>query len=389
MARELPTGIARTATGYRTWVWAAGRNRSKRWKADATIGEMRDWREDQRVEARKPTPIAEQSVVLTGFAADATVYLEAVRALSSYTNRVRDIGEWIALFGDAPSLEIQPVQIRAARDRWMTVGPKRVLEKQHGEKAEWIERRTPLAAQTINLRLRALENFFTVMYPRAVNPVRQVDEVGEPAPQPRGYSFALALEILSFMPDLTTPKKGEVAEVGSLSCARFETMLWTGLPRSQLVRLKPDMVDWIAGTVLLPRRQKGKQSRRARRRQERPRPLLPQALAALKRLFALGANRQFSSSSLGRAVKSALRAANRVRAAKNRPLIPESATVYQLTRHTFGTEAMRASRNLKAVQELMGHADINQTARYAMAAVSESMVEAIRQMGIHSRRRRL
>ena len=38
MARELPTGIARTATGYRTWVWAAGRNRSKRWKADATIG---------------------------------------------------------------------------------------------------------------------------------------------------------------------------------------------------------------------------------------------------------------------------------------------------------------------------------------------------------------
>src|SRR3990167_10186362 len=63
MARELPTGIARTATGYRTWVWAGGRNHSKRWKADATVTEMRDWREDQRVEARKPTPIAEQSVV--------------------------------------------------------------------------------------------------------------------------------------------------------------------------------------------------------------------------------------------------------------------------------------------------------------------------------------
>lgn len=387
MARELPPGTERTATGYRSWVWAGGRNRSKRWRHEPTITEVKQWREDQRVAARQPTPIAELPVVLTGFAADATVYLEAVRAMPSYSNRVRDIAEWIAIFGDTPTLEIQSVRIRTARDQWLTIGPKRVLEKPAGKPARWVLRSVPLAASTINLRLRALENLFTVMYPKTANPVREVDEVddGKQA-DPRGYSFAIALEVLSYMPDVTTPKKGATAEAGSLSRVRFETMLWTSLPKIQLERLKPEHVDWIRSTVLPPRRQKGKRSRRARRHTMLPRPLLPQAIDALKRFFALGANRRFSASSLSRALKSAIRAANVVRAQRRQPIIPLTATCYDLTRHTFGTEAMRASKNLKAVQELMGHADINQTARYAMAAVAEGAAEAVRQLGVHARR---
>lgn len=393
---DLPAGVvavtrAGILTGYRTFQWVPdprrpkGRITSKRWKVAATIKDMVAWREQQRVDARKPQPASEQPVVLTGFAADALTYLETVRAMPSLKDRVRDMGEWIAIFGDTPSLEIRTQPIHAARDRWLTIGPKRMLERVKGQQPRWVSRVTPLSASTVNHRLRALENFFTVMYPKADNPVRHVDEATPPEALPRGQSFALALEILSHMPDRTTPKKGGTHEPGSLSRVRFETMLWTGLPAIQLARLTPALVDWRAGTVLVPRRLKGKKSRRARRRQERPRPLLPQALAALKRFFALSANRQFSSTSLGRSVRRAIRAANVRRRAKALPVIPETLTVYDITRHTFGTEVFRASKNLKAVQDLMGHGDINQSARYALAAVSEQNVEAIRLLELHAR----
>lgn len=381
----LPPGIVRTATGYRVFQWVPdptrpkGRMKSKRWKHDATVKEMQQWQEKCRVDAREPRPIVDQPIALQGFIADAATYLQTVRAMPSHKDRVRDIGQWIAIFGETPSLAIGSPQIRAARDRWLTIGPKRVLEKTKGEKVRWVSKAVPVSASAVNHRLRALENFFTVMYPKVSNPVREVPEADPPDQEPRGYSFALAQEVLAHMPDRTTPKKGGTHEPGSLSRVRFETMLWTGLPAVQLARLKPELVDWVAGTVLVPRRQKGKKSRRARRRQERPRPLLPQAIAALKRFFSLEANRQFSSTSLGRSVKRAIRAANVVRAAKRLPLISESITVYDLTRHTFGTEIFRASKNLKAVQDLLGHSDINQSARYAMAAVTEHTVQAIQQ----------
>lgn len=390
-ARELPTGIFQTSTGYRTVVRVGpgpSGLKSKRWKTDATLTEMRQWREDERVEARRPKPAAPPPVVLVGFAAHALRYLDTVPAMTSYKERVKHIGEWIALFGDEPMSAVTAARIRAKRDRWLTVGPKRVLEKVKGQKAQWTEKAVPLSASSVNNRLRALENMFTVLWPGTPNPVRDVPEAEAPDPEPRGYSFAIALEVLSFMPDITKPKKNETHEPGSLSRARFEAMLWTGLPAVQLARLKPELVDWVAGTILVPSRQKGRKSRRARRRREHPRPLMPQAVVALKRFFALNANRKFSSSSLGKSVKSAIRAANVVRADKQLPPIPETATVYDLTRHTFGTEAMRACRNLKAVQDLMGHADINQTSRYAMAAVTEGTLLAVQQLAAHARRGR-
>lgn len=396
MSRELPTGIVAVKrrgalVGYRTFQWVKdperpnGRIASKRWKADATLTEMGRWREQQRVDSRKPKPVADAVETLAGFSADAVPYLEAVRSMTSYKDRARDIGEWIAIFGETPSLEIKSSRIRAAREQWLTIGPKRVLVKVKGEKPRWVSTAAPLSASAVNHRLRALENFFTVMYPGKPNPVREVPEANEPEREPRGHSFALSLEILGFMPDRTAPIKGGAHEPGSLSRARFEAMLWTGLPAVQLGKLKPELIDWIAGTMLVPRREKGKKSRRARRRQERPRRLLPQAQEALKRLFALKGNRPFSSTSLGRSMHRAIRAANVVRAEKNLPLIPESVTVYEMTRHTFGTEALRASKNLKAVQDLLGLSDLHQTERYSLAAVDEQSVIAINQLAAHAR----
>lgn len=394
---ELPDGIERTVRGYRASVWVPwpgypkGRVLTKRFTRTATyeptFAEMAHWRQDQRVDARRRRPEL-ATPAGAGFLADADRYLEAVQAMPSFKDRVRDIRVWADLFGERPRAEIAAAEIRTARDRWLTVGPKRVMVKPKGQPAKWIEKPIPLSASAVNHRLRALENLYTVLDGKhAPNPVREVQEAAEPDPQPRGHSFALALEILSCMPDRTTPKAKGTWERGSLSRVRFEAMLWTGLPAVQLARLKPELVDWFAPAVLVPRRHKGRTSRRARgRRAERPRPLLPQAADALKRFFALHANRAFSSTSLAQSVRRAIKAANKARAAKRLPLIPERLRVYDLTRHTFGTEAARASKgNMKAVQELMGHSDSSMTDRYAMAAVTEQTVLAIQQLEQHAR----
>jgi site-specific recombinase XerC len=400
MARQLPTGVTRTSTGYRAFVWVPwpgypnGRIRSKRFTRTATYEptakEAEDWREERRVEARRkkaddPIPVGE------GFLADAERYLETVPAMPGFKDRRRHIREWAALFGERPSDEVQPHEIRAQRDRWLTVGPKRVLVKRPGEKAHFEERAIPLSASSVNHRLRALENLYTVLNGRAgFNPVREVDEVEPPDVQPKGHSFALAYEILSFMPDVTTPKKNGTHEKGSLSRVRFEAMLVTGFPAKQLGMLKPEHVNWHVPSVVPPKRLKGRRSRRARaRRTVKPRQLMPAAVPVLRRFFAMGANRKFSSSSLRRSVKRAIAAANRERARRELPAIPETLRPYDLTRHTFGTEVFRLTKNLLLVKDLMGHADIEQSERYAMAAIQEHQIASVAELSTVARAARL
>lgn len=388
MGRPLPTGIARTATGYRVFVWVPwpgypdGRVRSKRFTRtptyEPTITEMEAWREDRRVEARRkqgddPIPVG------AGFLADGETYLEIVQAMVGIKDRRKHIREWAALFGERPRAEIQPHEIRAQRDRWLTVGPRQVLVKRPGEKALWETHARPLSASAVNHRLRALENLFTVLDGlHARNPVRDVDEAEPPEELPKGQTFALAYEILAHMPDVTRSTKNEAREAGSLSRIRFEAMLVTGCPPKQLGQLQPTHVNWDLLTVTPPKRSKGRRSRRARsRRKVKPRPLMPAAVPVLQRFFAMGANRPFSATSLGRSVKRAIRAANKVRARRRLPPMPETLGLVELTRHTFGTEVFRSAKDLVLVKDLLGHATIEQSQRYALAAVQEHQVDAV------------
>lgn len=401
MARaSLPPGITRTATGYRAFVWVQwpgypkGRVRSKRFSRtptyEPTVKEAVAWQEDRRVEARRrkaddPVPVG------AGFLADAETYLESVTAMVGIKDRRRHIREWAALFGERPRSEIQPHEIRAQRDQWLTVGPKHVLVKPPGEKARWEARAIPLSATSVNHRLRALENLYTVLDGKtAYNPVREVDEAEPPDVAPRGQSFALAYEILSFMPDVTTPTKNGTHEKGSLSRVRFEAMLVTGFPAKQLGMLQPEHVHWDVPSVVPPKRVKGRSSRRARaRRQVKPRQLMPAAVPILRRFFAMQANRPFSSTSLARSVRRAIRAANTVRAQRELPPIPLTLRLYDLTRHTFGTEVFRLTKNLLLVKDLMGHSDIEQSERYAMAAIQEHQVASVTELSAVARAARL
>lgn len=395
--KQLPTGIERTPFGFRAWQWANGRNRSKRFRAGALdkaahaalLKKMQAWQESIRVAARTKATIATARTV-EGFVADVATYLDAVKTMTSFRDRVRDMQAWMERLGDKPSLEITALDIRLARDAWRTKGPRHVQRKNPDTGVrEWVAVPEPLAASSVNHRLRALENFFTVMYPKADNPVRDVDECDEPPLQPKGQTFALGYEVLSFMPDRTAPKKGGTHEAGSLSRIRYETMLVTGLTPKQVGLLKDEHVDWTVPSLVPPRRIKGRRSRRARARQQpKARSLMPAALPVLRRLFAMKANRPFSETSLGRSVKRAIRAANVARAKRRQPLpaIPLTLTPYELTRHTFGTEIYRSTKNLKVVQELLGHSDIRQSDRYALAAVQEHQVVAVGSLSRVARR---
>jgi len=377
---DLPEGIQQTFRGstwrgYRVNVlvpwpgYPEGRRLTKRFLTTATIAEMIAWREDQRVDARRRvlagTPLPP---IVVGFAEDAERYLAAVQTLPQFEQRRYHIKLWVDLFGERASASIASHEIRAQRDRWRLRGPKWTLED-----GARVLKPLPLSAQEVNLRLRALENMWTVLWPNEPNIVRDVPEcIDDREPAARGQSFALAYEILKHMPDTTTPTKDGAAEVGSLSRIRFETMLLTGLTHKQIGMLKETDVDYSVPSVIAPRRLKGRVSRRARPQKTRQaRQLLPRAVPVLQKFFAMGANRPFSRSSFWRTVKRAVHAANLERAELGLPLLDETLRPYDWTRHTFGTEVYRTAKNLKTVQELLGHSDINQSAIYAQSAVRE------------------
>jgi site-specific recombinase XerD len=399
MKRELPTGIFRTKTGYRAIQWVPdprypkGRFVSRSYKAGTSLDEMKRWREEQRVLARRRSTDQDTNAppVGRGFLADAEYYLEVVKALRSWQERRREMRAWAAYFGEQETATITSTQIHAARDQWLTSGPKRVQERQANGLIAWVEKPLPLAPQSVNLRLRALENFFTVLYPQRPNPVRAVPECIPPDPEPRGETFSLALEVLSFMPDVTRPEKGGAVEPGSKSRVRFEVMLLTGLAASQVGRLTPEHIDWTIPAFIAPRRQKGRlghHRQRGRQRVNPPRPLLPEAVPVLRRLFALGANTPFKSASMTRSIKRAITAANVVRSKRKLPLIPTTLRIYDLTRHTFGTELFRATKNLEHVRHLLGHSDSGMSQRYAMAAIREDLLVGITELGRRVRQAR-
>lgn len=185
------------------------------------------------------------------FAADAALYLKAVAALITFKERERDIGLWVAEFGTKRREDIRPVDIRIVRDRWLTEGPKLVQRWKPnlvtGKKDRvWEPVKGPLSASTVNHRLRALENLWTVLDGRhAYNPVRQVPEAEEPDAPPRALPVAIVRAILEAMPV-------------SKAAARHHALGWIGIPPATLARMDASMVDWEHKTVWVPGRKKGK-----------------------------------------------------------------------------------------------------------------------------------
>lgn len=384
--RDLPKGIERTPFGFRAWQWVpvpgrrGGRMCSKRFPKDATFAKMEEWREDRRVEARKP---AAKDQPLTGFAADVVTYLEAVKALPSYTDRVRDMRAWLEIFGDATRQTITSAQIRAARDRWLTKGPKYVAQVDpKTKKRVWIPKEAPLAAATVNHRLRALENLWTVLDGRgAPNPVREVPEVLEPDPEPRDVPYSIVRAILAKLPDWTRPTKGQAREVGSLTKVRLEVMAWQGLRPAQLARLKPQHLLWPLRVIQIQRSRKGPRQDAAPAKPKLVR-MTTEGYKALRRFDALNAYGPFSHSSMYKTFQCAVRAVNADRKDKKLPPLGRIRP-YDL-RHTFLTH-MTAATDLATAQAFATHSKPELTARYAAAAIASQQAAATKAFDAHVR----
>lgn len=314
---------------------------------------MQAWRADVKAEARLTR---KQRASRGTFEGDAKRYLESVKALTTYKERVQQIGLWTALFGTRRRETITATEIRAQRDAWLT--------EPRGAK-NW-QSLPPLGPVTVNHRLRALSNLWTVLDgPRADNPVRLVKEAAEPDAVPRDLDYATIQRILNALPDRGSPKKGKSRPKVSLTKLRLRVLAFTGLPASQLKRVRRQDVDLERGLLSLPGRRKGQGSSAAIL------PLLPPAKKALEELIAADGLGPFSTSAMH---SSFARAAKTAKVSDVSP--------YTL-RHSFATVAYDVTEDEHLVMALLQHASLKTSARYRLRAMSRVLQRKAAKLGQH------
>lgn len=303
--KRLAPGIWKTPLGYRILVRVGGKLESKRFPPTYTLEALKRWREDH-IRLRRPARASRGT-----FARDVEDYLPAVRTLTSYTDRARDLQAWLDAIGpDVPRWRITPDQIRTVLSNWKAEG---------------------YANQTCNNRRTALSHLYTVLDGKnAYNPVKEVPPFPPPLPLKRGLPMATVMKVL---------RKIE----GPKTCARLEVLAWTGLRPSELMRLTPELVNLKAGTAIVPTGKGG------------PAREISFSLAAKawKRLVKADALGPFDVHSARKSL---------VRACKKAGVTPFR--VYDL-RHSFLSALRKSGADLSDVQAQAGHSDIKLTRRYA------------------------
>jgi integrase len=275
---------------------------------------------------------------------DARAYLATVSAMPSYSDRKRHIEEWIAVFGQTPRASITSDAIAAQLQRWRTE-PRTLTRK--GQQPHTLI----LSASAVNQRRTALMHLYTTLDGKAgVNPVRDTPKFREPDALPRHL-------------DYTTIRALFKAMAPSQSKARLMVLAYTGIPHRQIAAIAPTDVDLTAGTVTVTGRRKGSGTDAVTL------PLTKDGIAAFKMMHREDAWGPFSRSSLRKAF---VRAANAIALTGARP--------YDL-RHSFGTEVLLSTGNMKATQLLMMHSSDTLTKRYTLAAETPMMRDAIAKFG--------
>lgn len=221
-----------------------------------------------------------------------------------------------------------------------------------------------LSAKTVANHLNFTHGMFAFALKRgwvAANPVAAVDR-----PRATGAD-----------PDIRYLDPGEVEALlravpddllGPTDRALYLTATMTGLRQGELVALRWQDVDWVAGLVRVRRNYtRGRFGTPKTRRSSRAVPMADRLAAELERHFQRSRYQAdedlvFCHPELGRpydASKSRKRFKDAVAAAGLRPVR------FHDLRHTFGTGMAAAGAPLRAIQEWMGHRDIQTTQVYA------------------------
>lgn len=277
------------------------------------------------------------------FDKDAASYIERVSALTTITARTTHIRLWIARFHGRRRSTITSAEIRGQRDTWLLEG---------------------LAPHTVNLRLRALSNLWTVLDGRrAPNPVREVPEATEREPEPRAVPYWLALRVV----DRYNPEARRNAAI-------MRVIVTTGLAPIEIARLQP--VDWRGDTLFVQSRQKG---HGGASRLIQLTDAGKQALAGLATAQAWGRFPNWRSS---RQFKRAVRSV-----ARDPLTIDDGLRAHLLTlkpydlRHSYATKLYLESGDAHAAAYVLGHRSKSTTARYIASAMEARAARAVHLMG--------
>jgi len=317
---RLDRGIFRTPHGYRIVLRINGRLSRKRFPPTWTLKALQDWRDDHIKLARSARPARGT------FAEDAADYLAAVKAMTSYGDRKRDIESWVAVFGTRPRWKIKPADVRTALHAWRSGDPEATPPVR------------PLAASTVNHRRTALGHLFSVLDGRsAFNPAREAPMFIEPAPTKRGVPIRLALAAIRRVKARRTR-------------ARLLLLLWTGMRPSELMRLQPEDLDLDQATCYV---------RTAKGGPHRVIPLNRSAVKAARLFVRRDGWGKFSTATMRKML---------VAGCKIEPALP-ALRVYDL-RHTFAT-ALGQSADLADVQAHLGHSSSRLTRRYAPVSLEK------------------
>lgn len=302
--KRLDRGIYKTPSGFRVYVRIGKTLESKRFPPTYTLDALRKWR-DEHIRLRRPEKAARGTL-----AADVEVYLNAVAAMPTYTDRVREISAWLPAFGKRPRWTLRPEHISAQLAQWRAEG---------------------YAPNTCNHRRSALSHLYSVLDGKAAyNPLRDVKAYPLPPPLKRGLPMSTVRKVLK---QIRGPK----------TRARLEVLAWTGLRPSELMRLTPALVDLKRGIALVPTAKGGP-----------PREIaFTLAKAAWKRLVKADALGEFSVQSTRKSLHRACEKAG----------VPPF-RVYDL-RHSFLSALRQSGADLSDVQAQAGHSDIALTRRYA------------------------
>lgn len=408
--RRIARGIYQTPYGWRLLASVRGQSKWKRVKDrdhEFDLAKLKDLRAAWNAEARQPRTAGPGA----SFAQEARLdYFPAIAAMPWLEERKRHIELWIAaiealLGAGVQRSAIQPKHIKTVRDRWLTIGPKTV-QRAGGR----VELALPLSAQTVRLRMRALENLWTILDGKhAPNPVRQVAEPTGPTAQPKGLSYGVVNTILATMParrhayKLTRkqvaqiraalarphPNRSALARKHGVSEALirkierlgdryrvdqpaiatlFATAIAaTGFSHGEINGLTPDALHldadppwvWVAG------RKKGRGTTGV------PQSLTADGAAAIRALADAGIftrERPPSASSIRQAV-------HRACAKADVPLV----TPY-VFRHSYATAVLRTTGSVDATQLAMRHQDRRTSLHYAGAAVDPARAALTRQL---------
>lgn len=333
---------------------------------DEVLREAKAWQLERRAEMIKTGPRAASSNTLAG---DVPVYLLAVPQGQPRKHAAAMLAHWVraalplsvrgrarGAFGDAARTTITKHDVKVTLTVWESAG---------------------VSPASLNKRLTALRGLFRHY---AVEDQALVTDgirlVKEPEAEARDIPVALVERILAAVCDRGAAAKGQ-KQGRSHSKIRLRVIAWTGIPHMGIERLRERDVDFKAQRVWLQPRRKGAGA-----------PgvwldLIPPAVEALRDyaregLWEVGFFRSAMNGAWKTAIKRVTReaiAANDEALLEQLRALPVRCHPYDL-RHAYASEAYRVSKDPLAVKELLQHANLKTTARYAKGAVPERAAAA-------------